>query len=66
MTPPKILARHLMLDAFQKVPRRFNGKIYTTGDFFESIDNERDEGYEITLADNQNIYMSQKDDVRNL
>jgi hypothetical protein len=49
MTPPKILARHLMLDAFQKVPRRFNGKIYTTGDFFESIDNERD--YAITMGD---------------
>lgn len=51
MTPPKILARRLMLDAFQRVPKRFKGKIYTTGDFWESIKNHRD--YETTLSNSK-------------
>lgn len=47
--PPKIFGRHLMLKALQRVPRRFVGKVYTTGDFFESIDNDHD--YEMTMGD---------------
>jgi hypothetical protein len=48
MTPPKLLARRAMLEALQNVPNRIKGKIYTTGDFYESIKNESD--YEITLG----------------
>jgi hypothetical protein len=49
MTPPKILSRNQMLAAFQKVSDRFKGKVYTTGDFFESI--EYQAPYEEALAD---------------
>jgi hypothetical protein len=48
VTPPKVLARRAMLDAFQRVPNTIKGKVYTTGDFWESVKNQRD--YEITLG----------------
>jgi hypothetical protein len=49
MTPPKILSRNQMLAAFQKVSDKFKGKVYTTGDFFESIEHQA--SYEEVLAD---------------
>jgi hypothetical protein len=49
MTPPKILSRNQMLAAFQKVSDKFKGKVYTTGDFFESIEHQA--SYEDVLAD---------------
>ncbi|HUI22476.1 MAG TPA: hypothetical protein VLZ74_15720 [Methylocella sp.] len=48
MKPPKMLARRLMLDALQRVPKSIKGKIHTTGDFWESIKNHCD--YEATLG----------------
>ena len=49
ISPPKILARRWMLDAVQRTQGRYHGKIYTTGDFFESIKNQDE--YEAALAD---------------
>jgi hypothetical protein len=49
ITPPKIFSRNQMLAAFHKVSAKFNGKVYTTGDFFESIKHEA--SYEEVLAD---------------
>jgi hypothetical protein len=49
MAPPKILSRNQMLAAFQKVPDKFKGKVYATGDFFESIEHQA--SYEEVLAD---------------